>query len=146
MNLKQMREEGTSKRLMDALKTDYLEFPDQDVLNIICQGRVTPLPPYHNSIRTFWLPQYEDAFLKQYSLNELTEVKRHGTIHYTGGKPWNTFSVEYDKWWKTYRSLPESIKKLWQPSAKMKLLSNIYMTVPGKLLIDSLRNIYRRLK
>jgi len=146
MNLEQMRKEKTSAKLMEALKTDYLEFPDQDALNIVCQGKVLPLPPYWNSIRTFWLPQYKEDFFKQYSKEDLQEVLLHGTIHYTGGKPWNMFTIQFDKWWEVYYSLPASIKKEWQPSKKLYLLSKFYNTTIGFWCVKTLQAVYRKLK
>lgn len=146
MNLSLMRKEGTSKKLIGALKTDFLEFPDQDALNMVCIGKVSPLPPYFNAIRTFWLPQYRTEFLSRYSEEDLEEIKTHGNIHYTGGKPWNQFTVEFDKWWRIYYSLPEEVRKEWRPSLKMAILSKLYISRAGKWSIDALRWLYRRLK
>lgn len=143
MNLKKMREEGTSGKLLDALKVDYLEFPDQDALNQVCKGQVFPLPPIYNSIRTFFLPQYKNDFLRHYQAEDWDEVQKHGTIHYTGGKPWNLFTVEFGEWWKVYRKLPDAIKAEWSPNKKIKALSSIYLTAPGRWLMDMLRKVYR---
>ena len=146
MNLKQMRLEGTSHKLIDGLKSDYLEFPDQDVLNQVCQDRVLALKPVYNSIRTFFLPQYKADFLKQYSESDWDEVQKHGTIHYTGGKPWNILSVKFGEWWKTYRSLPAEIRGEWKPSKKIKLMADIYRTKIGADSIETVRNIFRKVK
>ena len=146
MNLRQMREEKTSEKLMGELRTDYLEFPDQDVLNKVCKGRVFPLPPVYNSIRTFFLPQYKDCFLKHYLPEDWDEVQQHGTIHYTGGKPWNLFTVQFGEWWRVYNSLPTAVKAEWEPDRKMLFLSRIYLTRLGKWGIDTARNLYRRVK
>jgi len=146
MNLGQMRKEGTSQKLMDALKTDYLEFPDQDALNIVCQGRVLALPPIWNSIRTFQLPQYKADFLKRYSEQDWNDVQDHGLIHYTGGKPWNCFTVQFDKWWRIYKSLPASVKAEWQPKPSVALLAGIYLSRSGRAAIDILQKLYRKLK
>lgn len=146
MNLKQMREEGTSYKMMEALHADYLEFPDQDVLNMVCKGRVFPLPPIYNSIRTFFLPQYKKDFLAVYPEEDWDEVHNHGAIHYTGGKPWNLFTVKFGEWWKTYDSLPEEIKEEWLPNAKILRLWNIYKTPLGRTVINSVQCIYRIIK
>ena len=146
MNLKQMRLEGTSRKLIDGLKSDYLEFPDQDVLNQVCQDRVLALKPIYNSIRTFFLPQYKADFLKQYSESDWNEVQKHGTIHYTGGKPWNILSVKFGEWWKTYRSLPADIRSEWKPSGKIRVLAGIYRTGIGGSIIESARRLARRIK
>ena len=76
MNLNQMRKEKISERLLEACKVDYLEFPDQDALYLVCQGRVLPLSPIYNGIRTFYLPQYKADFIRQYSEVLLEKVQR----------------------------------------------------------------------
>lgn len=146
MNLRQMRIEGTSRKLIDGLKADYLEFPDQDILNQVCQGRVLPLKPIYNSIRTFFLPQYKKDFLKQYSEADWDEVQKRGTIHYTGGKPWNILSVKFGEWWKTYRSLPSEIKSEWKSSVKIRTLAAIYRTKTGSAVIESARSLIRKIR
>ena len=146
MNLAQMRSEGTSAKLIDALKVDYLEFPDQDALNQVCKGRVLPLSPVYNSIRTFFIPKYRPEFEAQYGPELWDEVQEHGNIHYTGGKPWRIFSVRFGDWWRVYRSLPEAIKKEWIPSPKIKALADIYGTSAGRTIIDGLRTAARKFR
>jgi len=115
MNLEKMREDKVSEKLVEACKVPYLEFPDQDALNKICQGHVLSLDPVYNGIRTFFLPQYKADFLKQYSEEQWDAVQKSGTIHYTGGKPWDILTVQFDKWWRTYESLPYQIREQWIP-------------------------------
>ena len=146
MNLKQMRLEGTSRKLIDGLKSDYLEFPDQDVLNQVCQNRVLALKPTYNSIRTFFLPQYKADFLKQYSESDWDEVQKHGTIHYTGGKPWNILSVKFGEWWKTYQSLPDYIQSEWTLNRKIYIIWHVYRTALGRVIIDLSRASLRTFK
>lgn len=146
MNLKRMREEGTSSKFLDELRADYLEFPDQDVLNIVCKGRVLPLPPEYNSIRTFFLPQYADDYERQYGPDSRREVVNSGNIHYTGGKPWNLFTVRFADWWRKYDSLPIEIKKEWKPKRKIFFLWKFYRTCLGRFILDTVRSAYRRIK
>ena len=144
MNLAQMRKEGTSAKLLNALDTDYLEFPDQDALNIVCKGRVKALSPIYNGIRTFFLPQYKDAFDAQYSEELWHEGQSRGSIHYTGGKPWNILTVKFAEWWEEYQKLPLEIKKEWTPRFRVKALANLYSFAPTRALIEFVRNIRRR--
>lgn len=120
MNLAAMRRDRVSERLLEACKVDYLEFPDQDALNQVCQGRVLPLSPVYNGIRTFFLPQYKSDFLRQYPDEALwTEVQASADIHYTGGKPWNLFSIRFAEWWRTYDRLPREIRQEWRPKNRL---------------------------
>lgn len=146
MNLAAMRKEMISEKLLEACKVDYLEFPDQDALNQVCLGHVVPLSPVYNGIRTFFLPQYKADFVRQYSEDLWKEVQDYGTIHYTGGKPWNIFSVKFGEWWKTYESLPVEIKQEWVPNRKMYRLWKIYrIPIVGKT-IEGMRSLIRLLK
>lgn len=133
MNLERMRAERVSEKLLEACRVPYLEFPDQDALNQVCQGRVLPLSPVFNGIRTFFLPQYRKDFCKSYSEDLWERVQQEGTIHYTGGKPWNVFTVRFGDWWQVYYSLPQSIRALLKTRASVKCLSWLYRTRMGKV-------------
>lgn len=145
MNLRQMREESVSERLLKACEKEYMEFPDQDALNQVCQGRVLPMSPVYNSIRTFFLPQYKKDFCIIYSEELWKQVQQKGNIHYTGGKPWNIFSVMFGAWWEVYYTLPEEIRELMPPKGKIGFLASLYKVGVG-CLIDRVVTGYRKLK
>ena len=141
MNLAQMRKEHVSERLLEACRVPYLEFPDQDALNQVCLGRVLQLSPVYNGIRTFFIPKYKPDFVRQYSEELWDEVQRNGTIHYTGGKPWDIFSVRFGDWWRTYECLPDEIKQEWKPSANTLLMWSFYRIRPIGTVVDFFRRI-----
>ena len=143
MNLRKMREEQVSERLLEACRVPYLEFPDQDALNQVCQGRVLPLSPLYNSIRTFFIPKYKPDFIKQYGEALWADVQRHGTIHYTGGKPWQLFTVQFAAWWRTYESLPDEIRAEWTPDPRILRFWRIYRTPLGRI-VDAVRALKQR--
>lgn len=146
MNLALMRQNDIVEKFIKALQTDYLEFPDQDALNQVCQGKIMGLPPYYNSIRTFHLPQYKQFFLQQYTEQDWKEVQQHGNVHYTGSKPWNSFTVAFKLWWKYYEELPKSIKKEWHKNRKIYLLYLFCKTWIGWILLISLQTLYRKMR
>ena len=147
MNLEQKRKENVSGKLLEACRVPYLEFPDQDALNQVCQGRVLPLSPLYNGIRTFFLPQYRPDFEKEYPESGLwEEVQRSATIHYTGGKPWNIFTVQFAPWWRSYDSLPDEIKQEWTPNARMHCLWKFYRVKWVEKAIEGLRSLKRSIK
>lgn len=147
MNLAAMRQEGVVERLLEASKVDYLEFPDQDALNQVCMGRVRALSPLYNGIRTFFIPRYKPDFVAQYGSEALwQEVQEKATIHYTGGKPWNLFTVKFSEWWSTYDKLPREIQCEWTPSRKITILWHVYRTTLGRKVIDATRAVVRKLK
>ena len=143
MNLAQMREEKVSERLLEACRVPYLEFPDQDALNQVCQGRVLPLSPLYNSIRTFFIPKYKPDFVRQYGEGLWEQVQKEATIHYTGGKPWDLFTVQFAAWWRVYDTLPAEIKAEWTPG-RMARFWKIYRTPLGRVL-DAVRNVKQQL-
>ena len=146
MNLRQMRKEGTSAKLLEALKVDYLEFPDQDALNQVCQGRALPLSPVYNSIRTFFIPHYRGDFEAQYSAELWQQVQKEGNIHYTGGKPWRIHSVRFADWWKVYDTISDELKAEWNPSKKIRTLAALYRTRVGRFMMEMARNTVRLIK
>lgn len=146
MNLKQMRVENLTEKLIEGLRVPYLQFPDQDVLNIYCQGRVLALAPIYNSIRTFFLQQYQTEFLRKYSKSDWVKVQKHGTIHYTGGKPWNEVTIKFEEWWHYYLALPDAYKQLWKGNPKLEFFAKVILTpVLGSLYGKSLQ-VFRYIK
>ncbi|MBP1617331.1 MAG: stress protein [Bacteroidetes bacterium] len=146
MNLAKLREDDMVTKFIEASKAEYLEFPDQDVINQLCKGKILGLPPYHNSIRTFFLPQYKAAFLKYYSEEDWQAVQEHGTVHYTGTKPWDSFTVKFKVWWQCYELLPVEIRNEGSVNKKTHCLYKFYASFLGKFLIDNMLKLYRKLK
>lgn len=145
MNLALMRRDNLTQRLLDACRVDYLEFPDQDALNQVCQGRVLPLSPLYNSIRTFFIPKYKPDFVRQYGESLWNEVQKHATIHYTGGKPWNLFTVQFGAWWRVYETLPREIREEWTPDPHVYRLWRAYRIPPVRWAVDGARNLKQKL-
>ena len=146
MNLELLRRDGMVQKFLKALQQEKLEFPDQDVLNQLCKDRILGIPPYYNSIRTFNLPQYKVDFLRYYTKRDWEEVQMRGSMHYTGGKPWNEYAVKFDIWWNYYRMLPSDVKSGEPINNNMRVLSMFYTTIIGRLLIDGLQKVYRKMK
>ena len=144
MNLAKMREEKVTEKLLEACRVPYLEFPDQDALNQVCQGHVLPLSPLQDSIRTFFILKYKPDFVRQYSEELWEAVQREGTIHYTGGKPWDLFTVQFRAWWQVFDSLPEEIRAEWTPGPKMYRFWKWYRVAPVGWTFDALRKIKQR--
>lgn len=146
MNLELMRQDNMSKKFIDGLKVPYLQFPDQDVLNIYCKGRVLGLSPVYNGIRTFFLPQFKPDFLKKYTETDWNQIQNSGTIHYTGGKPWNELTIKFEVWWKYYFDLPQEYKEKWNPNKKLQSLAKLLLKpILGKVGLGSIALI-RKIK
>ncbi|WP_433894972.1 glycosyltransferase family 8 protein [Sphingobacterium mizutaii] len=146
MNTDLMRKDDLTKKLLKEANNPNYMFPDQDALNKICSGRTLGLPVWCNSIRTYFLVQYKADFLKRYSLSDWEKVQHIGNIHYTGEKPWNTFTIKFVDWWNVYEKLPLTIRE--EMTVNHKLYNN-YKLLKNKIvysLFNSALNLYRRLK
>lgn len=146
MNLQKLREDGMVKKFLKASENKALEFPDQDVINMLCKGKLIRLEPFWNSIRTFVLPQYKNTFLKFYTSSDWINVKNHGNIHYTGPKPWNTFTVKFELWWLYYMRIPKDIRAQYSINSNMYFLFKIYSLPIAYMLLNSLQKLYRSFK
>jgi lipopolysaccharide biosynthesis glycosyltransferase len=144
MNLAQMRKDGVTEKLLEACRVPYLEFPDQDALNQVCQSHVLPLSPLYDSIRTFFILKYKPDFVRQYSEELWDAVQREGTIHYTGGKPWDLFTVQFRAWWRVFDTLPQEIRDEWTPAPKMYRFWRFYRIAPVGKAFDMLRALKQR--
>lgn len=57
MDLTKLRD-GMADALIRMVNERPMDFPDQDVINILCQGRIKPMDPYYNSNK--WIVQVDD--------------------------------------------------------------------------------------
>ena len=104
MNLKQMREENIVEEFNRHAKIKY-DQNDQDVLNVVCNGRVQILPSMYN----FQLSHFGNYMWGRETTSiQFGELFKHATLHYTGrNKPWNSLEcVAYDTWWHYYKMSP----------------------------------------
>lgn len=104
MNLKRMREENVMEEFNRHAKIKY-DQNDQDVLNVVCNGRVQILPSMYN----FQLNHFSNYMWgRKTSEIQFGELFKHATLHYTWKhKPWNSLEcVAYDTWWHYYKMSP----------------------------------------
>ncbi len=143
MNLKLLRQDDMSQKFLEALRVDYLEFPDQDVLNTVCLDRILALPPRYNGIRTFMLEDVKDIFLQYYTEADWESVYREGTIHYTGQKPWRAYTLKFEYWWATYFRLPKAVREGMEVNRKMLRMYRLF-TLPFVRPAFNIINKFRR--
>lgn len=104
MNLKRMREENTVEAFNRHVTVKY-DQNDQDILNIVCNGRVQLLSNLYNFQQNHFLNYMWGREGAGISFKELF---RKATLHYTWkNKPWNSLEcVGYDTWWHYYKMSP----------------------------------------
>ncbi|MEY8222090.1 DUF4422 domain-containing protein [Enterocloster aldenensis] len=113
INLKKMKEELSSKKMVELTLARNWRMVDQDVLNILCQGKVKFLPQKWN-ILINWKhcghSRIEQMRNTPYILwREYQEARLEpNIIHYAGGwKPWNTPLCDFEeKFWEHARKIP----------------------------------------
>lgn len=84
--------------------------------------------------------------MKKYDKKLWNEVQHRGNVHYTGNKPWNSFTINFGIWWRYYDMLPTAIKNEGQVSPLFKTLAIFYNKLGGKYLIDLAQSVYRGLR
>lgn len=109
MNLKRIREEGIEKKFMDSLeKNAYrLNQMEQDILNIVCEGKIKHLPLKYVACTYIWdyFPDEEsyktDA---NYSAKEIKDtINNPVQLHYaTSIKPWKNTDCTLGEIWYQY--------------------------------------------
>ena len=151
MNLKKIREDNLIEKFMKILReAQTLRAQDQDVLNLVCQGKVVFLPPEWN------LCWHWKEFLSSRLLEKHNAYGSTGTppalIHYASDrKPWNSPEKELaDQWWFYANRLP--FKEKIQRKAledRCRFLQNNYdrvvNSIPWKMTAP-LRKLYDFLK
>lgn len=90
VNCKLLRNDNLFPRFEKYLGSDIkLTNQDQDIINIVCKGRILLLPEAYN---------YQPDIIYR---NHIQDYK---LIHYTlKGKPWNVFTWGYCEWWDAYK-------------------------------------------
>lgn len=85
-----------------------LKYQDQDILNIVCHGKIHYLPLEYNMTDYSYLfaVRKKNVIRHLFSDKEIDYAINHGNIHYNGHKPWKKYSVNFDIWWEYYRKSP----------------------------------------
>ena len=157
LNLKLLREENASEKLIDYRLTGYNYFMDQDAFNIVFRKRVKYLPYQYNLLLHILTPFWEMNSIEQISeYYDIPKVKTKEQyfdeakiIHFTFDKPWKYYDIpQSEKWMEYYRSSSFSDIHLARGTyltnyhnSKSYLIGRIITYIPRKIkfLIKSLR-------
>lgn len=104
LNLKLMRENRFTERAMQLIDR-YFPAQDQDIINLLCYGKIKHLPLKYN-VPASYLESEKDALEKVFGDEELEEGKQHPCIiHFCSHeKPWDWLMVPFaGKWWEVCR-------------------------------------------
>ncbi len=105
LNLKKMRKDAFLRKASEYADKGLL-FGDQDILNIICNGKTVTLPACWNIV-SFNLYDRELLGRIQNSKNrEDLEERNIKIMHFAGpDKPWNSIETEWEQVWADYANL-----------------------------------------
>lgn len=94
-------------KLIETAKTQW-KFQDQDILNIVCTGKIMFVPPKYNMLNYSYIIRQSDlqTLARLYKLDDYSDGFINGNIHYNGQKPWKGWCVNFDIWWEYYRKSP----------------------------------------
>ena len=108
-NLYQIRKDNITEKFLN-LSTNRYPNQDQDILNIVCYGKIKPLPLCYNvSPRNI----NDDRLYLSFNHNEVKMAKEHpAIIHYSDrNKPWNTNKLLYsEKWFDIAKDLKDDFE------------------------------------
>lgn len=87
INSKLQRESGLKSKYLELSQRKFL-YQDQDILNIVCKGKIVHIPKIYNlkPVDAYSIPP--------------ENVK---VIHYVGLKPWDYFTYRWCDWWAVYQ-------------------------------------------
>lgn len=104
MNLKKIRQDNIESKIIDICndKTIIKRWPDQDLINIACLGKISFLPLNYISYPYMMYLLSDPKFESHYSKEELYDsIINPKIIHFASEKPWNG-APEYANLWWTY--------------------------------------------
>ena len=108
MNLQKIRQDNLEEKMIAVIRDDTIvkKFPDQDVLNIVCENKVAYLPL--NYVGLPYLLGYlkRPDFVSHYSRDELYDsIINPKILHFAAFKPWNREGPYWEAWWAIFRYL-----------------------------------------
>ena len=134
MNLKKIREDNLEEKMCQIINDTSIEkrFPDQDIINISCEGKVGYLPLNYISYPYMIDLLQKPDFISDYSREELYDsIINPKIIHFAAGKPWNSNPQYSNLWWTIFSYLglekTKIFKNVKDKSKKYKKLYNIFL-------------------
>lgn len=107
LNAKLLRENNVKAEFL-SYQNKALLYQDQDIINIVCKDRIGWLPLKYNSMTSY--DGIDKIKLIEAGVTTDTDFEdarlNPGIIHYTGKKPWKTFTYHWYDWWAVYSRTP----------------------------------------
>lgn len=111
MNLAAMRRDHIQQRMLECAAAQNHYYHDQCVLNIICRGKIYPLPLAWNMC----IMGLNRETMSEWHYNQTAELLRshqYRIVHFTAAKPWKHLRRPYSHlWWQEARHVPFPVVK-----------------------------------
>ena len=102
MNIKELRKEKLYDTWVELSRQDCYSYPDQDILNKTCDGKILYLPMRYNYMPgdgNFLKPYVDQGVYTQQDYT--VAIKNPAIVHYILRQPWkNRENILGDLWWK----------------------------------------------
>ena len=108
MNLKKIREDNLNIKMLEVINDKTIEkrFPDQDIMNISCNGKVGFIPLNYISYPYMVDLLANPNFVSDYTKEELYDsIINPKIIHFAAQKPWNGMPNYSNLWWTYFNYL-----------------------------------------
>lgn len=107
MNCKNIKHDNLADQFRK-LAGKKLRYQDQDILNLVCSGKILFLPLKYNmtDYSFYYVNKERNKIDHFFHSREIDEALQSGNIHFNGHKPWIKYSVNFDIWWEYYRKSP----------------------------------------
>lgn len=108
MNLKKIRNDALEDRMLEIIKDTSIEkkFPDQDIMNIACNGEIDFIPlnyiSYPYMMDLLEIPDFKSHYTKDELYDSIINPK---IIHFAACKPWNNNPKYSNLWWTFFNYL-----------------------------------------
>ena len=87
INSRLQREQNLKPKYLELAKRKFI-YQDQDIINLVCKGKIGKLPAEYN-VKPIDVSKFPEGSVK--------------VIHYIGLKPWDYFTYSWNEWWSVYR-------------------------------------------
>ena len=129
LNSKKQRELNLKSSYLSLVEKKFI-YQDQDIINLVCKGRIKHLPEVYN-IKPIDYPDYSPQEAK--------------VIHYIGIKPWNYFTYSWREWWNVYEK-SVFYDRNFNKNISDKILNHSYKReVKKKVLTNKVKFLYNYL-
>lgn len=106
LNVLKLRKDGIVNLFKELVFKNF-KFQDQDIINVVCRGKIKIIPWHYNmTTYSFYCLEKEQNILGKDLMKTEDLARYKSNIHYNGQKPWKDGCVNFDIWWEYYRKSP----------------------------------------